>query len=263
MTQATFTARELEQEIIRLGPWHHAIHVTPDVNTRVSEGIGYGNQRGLGTLLDIREYFIANMRSVYPDGLGGRSVLDCGCNCAECLLWAKELGAGDCFGFDAREHWINQARFLLRHYQGGPTDGIKVEICEMYDLPSLDLDPFDVTLFHGVFYHLPDPIEAVRIAAALTKELLVLDTATRAGLPDGLLAIGSENPQALLSGVHGMNWCPTGPEVLSRMLRWFGFRQTTVRLWEKETAHWPGHGRLVMLASKAPRLLSTEAPNSP
>ena len=45
----------------------------------------------------------------------GRRVLDCACNCGYFLFWSRELGAGEGLGFDAREHWIRQARFLAAH----------------------------------------------------------------------------------------------------------------------------------------------------
>src|SRR3712207_8765467 len=44
------------------------------------------------------------------------------------------------------------------------------------------------------------------------SELLLLNTATRAGLPDGLLAASTEDPVRPMSGAHGLCWYPTGPE---------------------------------------------------
>lgn len=105
----------LEREIKRLGPWHHDIEVVPGITTRLSLNEDYPAELGPVSFLDMRDAVRSKLLSVYPDGLQGRSVLDCGCNCGECLFWAKELGAGECFGFDAREHWINQGRFLAEH----------------------------------------------------------------------------------------------------------------------------------------------------
>lgn len=200
--------------------------------------------------MKVRDVFSDKMRVIYPNGLEGRSVLDCGCNCAECLLWAKELGAGECFGFDVREHWIKQARFLLKH-STAPTDGIRVEVCDLYDLPG-DLEPFDLTLFHGLFYHLPAPVAGLKIAADLTKELLILDTAVLSDLPAGLLAVGQESREALLSGVHGLCWYPAGPDVLTRILNWTGFVEAQVHWWTDDAE---SGSRLEIFASKKPGLL--------
>ena len=56
---------------------------------------------------------------------------------------------------------------------------------DLYDLPERGLEPFDLTIFKGIFYHLPDPVRGLKIAADLTKEALILDTNARAGMPDG------------------------------------------------------------------------------
>jgi tRNA (mo5U34)-methyltransferase len=248
LTRTVLSDEELEAELIRLGPWHHIVQVRGDITTGVSEGVDYP---GFGTvsLLDWRSEFVGKMLSVYPNGLEGRTVMDCSCNCGECLFWAKELGAGDCFGSDVREHWIDQARFLLEHREG-PKDGIQLEVLDVYDLSQRGLEPFDVVLHHGLFYHLPDPIQGLKVAADLTKDLLVLNTATRSALPDGLLSVDTESTEHVLSGVYGLNWFPTGPDVLVALLRWMGFVDFHLRWWHKETM--PGYGRLELLASKLP-----------
>jgi SAM-dependent methyltransferase len=238
----------LREEIIRLGPWHHDIEVRPGLTTRVSEDVEYPKSFGNVSMLDWRRLFVKRMLSVYPDGLAGRSVMDCSCNCGECLFWAKELGAGRCFGSDVREHWINQARFLLEHREG-PKDDIRVEVSDLYDLPDLDLEPFDVGLFHGVFYHLPDPIHGLKIAADLTKELLVVTTATHHGHPDGYLKLGQEGTKAVLSGVHGLQWLPTGPQAVTGILASLGFPAARVTRYKSPSGK-PGRGRLDLLAAR-------------
>jgi SAM-dependent methyltransferase len=195
------------------------------------------------------------MRRVYPAGLQGRSVLDCACNCGGYLFWAKELGAGRCFGFDARQHWIDQALFLLAHRDAANED-MDFRVCDLYDLPKLQTQPFDITIFHGIFYHLPDPIAGLKIAADLTQELLLLNTATRNDLPDGLLVMEEEDPGIMVSGIHGLTWRPTGPAVLTRLLKWLGFAETHCVFWHDEMANQaPGWGRLQLIAARTTGLL--------
>jgi tRNA (mo5U34)-methyltransferase len=253
------TDLELRNEIIRLGPWHYDVQVTPDVSTRISLDASpgtYPKSFGPVGFLDPRDCFQGELLRLYPAGLEGRTVLDCACNCGGYLFWAKEVGAGACFGFDAREHWINQARFLREH-RVGPTDELSFEVCDLYDVPRLNLEPFDITLFQGIFYHLPDPIEGLKIAADLTKQLLIIGTATQGGMPDGCLFAAEENPEILMSGIHGLMWRPTGPEVLDRILRWMGFVETRVIGWLKEVPGRGHHrkGRLRMAASRSAGLL--------
>ena len=222
---------ELKEEIIRLGPWHLEVQVTPELSSsafleapeetyEVPAGFTFFNPRAAHQGL---------MKAIYPGGLEGRSLLDCACNCGGYLFWTKELGAGSCFGFDAREHWIRQAEFLLEH-RAWPSDGIHFEVLDLYDLPKRHPAPFDITLFLGIFYHLPDPLLGLKVAADATQELIVVDTATRTGLEDGALALEREGKEQkdVLSGIHGLSWRPTGPRVMEDIFHWLGFRAMRV-----------------------------------
>jgi SAM-dependent methyltransferase len=226
--------------------------VTPEISTSVfREGeapTGYAERI---SFIDHRPKWVELMNSIYPSGLEERSVLDCACNCGAYLFWMKELGAGDCLGFDVREHWINQARFLKRE-RTEPSDGISFEVCDLYDLPARDPGEFDISIFKGLFYHLPDPISGLKLVADRTRELLVLNTSTSAGLPDGFLQVKQESAKTehMMSGVHGLSWRPTGPEVLASILRWLGFPATRCTMWVKQTARNPEIGRIQILAAR-------------
>jgi SAM-dependent methyltransferase len=246
------STQALRDEIVRLGPWHITIDVADGLSTAITRDVEYPPEFGPVTLQDTQAGFRFKLRTIYPDGLAGRSVLDCACNCGAYLFWAKELGAGRCFGSDVREHWINQARFLREQRDGGAED-MRLEVMDLYDLPRLELEPFDITVFTGVFYHLPDPITGLKIAADLTRELLFFETATRSNHPDGYLAVEEEPIKEVMSGVHGLNWLPTGPHVLARILRWMGFEDVRLVRWVPEA--FPGRGRLGMLAARDPKLL--------
>jgi tRNA (mo5U34)-methyltransferase len=237
---------DLREEIIRLGPWHHEVQVTPEISTRLwldAPPGTYPDSWGKPRFRDPRPGFEPVIKKLYPDGLEGRSVLDCACNCGGYIFMLKELGAGECFGFDVREHWIKQANFLLEH-RTGPTDGIRFEVCDLYDLPEKDLPPFDITIFSGLFYHLPDPITGLKIAADMTRELIAVRTAIRSDLPDGMMTLAEENPEKVMAGVYGLNWMPTGPDVLARILKWAGFAETRL-IWGGK-----GWGRMLMLGSR-------------
>jgi SAM-dependent methyltransferase len=228
------------------------VEITPELSTRESldaNAAEYPPSFQEIRFVSPKEDFFKTFRMIYPNGLEGRSVLDCACNCGGILFWAKELGAGRCFGFDIREHWIEQARFLAQHREG-PRGDIDFDICDLYELPKLGLEPFDIVFFRGIFYHLPDPITGLKIAADLTNELLVLNTATRAGLPDGLLAVSDESRTHAMSGVYGLNWFPTGPKVLDRVVRWAGFSESRCSWWAHMPGQQPGTDRIEMMAGR-------------
>ena len=250
MSGATLPTPELKSEIMRLGPWHLDIAVTPEVSTRV-----WADEAGR-PLASPREPFQRTLRSIYPDGLQGRSVLDCGCNSGGYAFWAKELGAGRCFGFDAREQWITQAQFLLE--QRGEEE-MRFEVADLYSLP--ELERFDVTVFSGLFYHLPDPVSGLKIAADLTKEVILVMTATKTGSPDGFLYIENEATELPMSGLYGLNWRPTGPKVVEGILNWLGFPEVRVLgHTEKGTSD---HGWMNLVASRTVGLIDDVATGWP
>jgi len=245
---------QLKEEIVKLGPWHLDVEVVPGLTTRAwfeEAGDRHDPELGDTHLQNPFDDFMSMLDALYPGGVDGRAMLDCACNCGAYLLWARERGAGRCFGFDVREHWIRQARFLRDHRAGA--DDIDFRVLDLYDLPQLALEPFDFTLFNGIFYHLPEPVGGLRIAADLTREVLMVETATRAGREDGALVAGFESRDELMSGVHGLMWRPTGPKVMDRILKHLGFEDTHVLTWRRETQ--PAWGRLEMLAARTPGLL--------
>jgi SAM-dependent methyltransferase len=243
----------LYEEIVRLGPWHLEVQVTPEVSTRVSLEVPagtYSESYGSIPFTSPRAFFHGLLKSVYPLGLENRRVLDCACNCGGWLFWAKEMGAGECFGFDVRGHWIAQALFLAEN-RTEPSQGIHFDVCDLYTLPGLRLGAFDITIFNGIFYHLPDPITGLKIAADLTTELIMVNTATRNGLSDGLLSISTESSHDVISGTYGLAWLPTGPNVLTQILRWLGFVEIRCAFWYKNISDQPPEfGRLQLLASR-------------
>jgi hypothetical protein len=87
-------------------------------------------------------------------------------------------------------------------------------------------------------------------AADLTREVLIFETATRSNHPDGYLAVEEEPTDEVMSGVYGLNWLPTGPEVLARILTHCGFPEMRMVRWVKEA--FPGRGRLGMIAAREP-----------
>lgn len=243
------SAEALREEIARLGPWHHDVEIAPGVSTMGVRSATDPDQR-----FD-EHYSPAQMMGhlfgpLYPDGLQGRSFLDCACNSGGHSIEAARHGAGRGFAFDARQHWVDQAEFLARHC-GAPE--LIVRRCELSDLPALGLEPFDVTLFAGIFYHLPDPIAGLRIAADLTRELLIVNTAVRPRR-DRALVLNIESDTHVLSGVDRLAWLPTGPRVMQELLAWCGFPHSRIDLyWSNGPKGWK---RLQMLAARDEKVLA-------
>ncbi|HEY7809775.1 MAG TPA: methyltransferase domain-containing protein [Allosphingosinicella sp.] len=206
-------------EIGRLGPWHHDLEIVPGVRTRVAPLSPERTDQRTPTTYRPEDHVREIAGALFPDGFAGRSFLDCACNGGGHSLAAARLGARRCFGFDARAHWVEQANFLKRF---APETEMAFTVAALAELPSLNLPRFDVTLFSGLFYHLPDPVHGLRLAADRTREILILNTAAKYAHGKAL-QLERESPDEFMSGVDGLAWLPTGPHVLRDILAWCGF----------------------------------------
>jgi tRNA (mo5U34)-methyltransferase len=267
----------IRSEILRLAPWHLDIEVADGLRTSIfldePERPGTSKievqvmdaESGAVTrreayvpeehaaqaqphvrLVDARDDFLRTLRSIYPQGLEGRTVLDCGCNAGGYSFWAKEAGAGRCLGFDVREHWIEQATFVASQRGDGGRD-MTFTVCDLYDLPSLVLGQFDLVLFNGIFYHLPDPISALKIAADHAKELLILDTATRRAAPSPALEVTEQWQSHATAGIYGLRWLPLGPQPVFQLLHWLGFPEAACTWWRPRS---PVRDRIEVVAAR-------------
>ncbi|MES1976031.1 MAG: methyltransferase domain-containing protein [Pseudomonadota bacterium] len=240
------TNDQLGAEIRRLGPWHHDVAVAPGVRTGDPAFRAEPDPAlGAPSVIDPFAKLQRTVAALFPEGMQGRSFLDCACNAGGYLFAARRLGAGQCFGFDVREHWIRQAHFLARHLPG---DDIDAGVCALADVPGLGLKPYDVTLFSGILYHLPDPVAGLKIAADLTRELIIVNTATFPAKQPGLV-LNPESRALLMSGVDGLAWYPTGETVVREMLAWCGFPHARLSF---DRATQKGRGRLEIWAARDP-----------
>ena len=80
--------------------------------------------------------------------------------------------------------------------------------------------------FSGIFYHLPDPITGLKIAADLTEDIFFINTAgvNRPENPTGM-SMSRESTTRVMSGVYEMSWFPNGPECIQALLIWLGFKE--------------------------------------
>lgn len=258
----------LKKQVVELHPWHFDIDIRDGLTTEYSQTVDKDLlpiRPGAVSFLKEKPYFMNLLETVYPDGMKGKSLLDCACNCGAYCFWAKEYGAKRTYGFDVRKHWIRQAKFLARNRERD-TSKMRFKVCDLYDVPKLRLAPFDMSIFSGIFYHLPDPISGLKIAADRTNEVMYFDTATTnimdpESISGGLMA-SFEGTESFMSGVHGLNWYPTGPKVLKHILSWMGFCQIKVVEYRKDlnSKYDSGSfvsckGRISILASKVAGML--------
>lgn len=245
MTTADMSASGVEARLAELAPWHFKIELLPGVWTQNYNKGEYGDadQRGVG-IIDPAE-MSGLMDVVLPGGMQDKSFLDVGCNGGGYCFLAYEKGAKNCQGFDIRQHWIDQCEFIM---------SVKYPECRSVHFHVADAKNFahesayDVTLFKGVFYHLPDPISTLNRLCALTARAIIVDTVCRSDIPEDTLVPWSESKTHLMSGIDGLAWFPGGPKVLHSILSWSGFPHMRTVNWRKGTPEQRHRGRMRVVA---------------
>jgi hypothetical protein len=99
--------------------------------------------------------------------------LDMACHQGWYSIQTALRGARKVFGVDVREEHVARAE-LVRDLAG--LTNASFEQRNLYDLSPETDGRYDLTLFLGVLYHLADPVGALKIARAMTKELCVIET---------------------------------------------------------------------------------------
>jgi tRNA (mo5U34)-methyltransferase len=233
--------RTLLRRVRAMAPWHMNLALTPDIRTMDGNR---GSRRELPIAVINPVELRPLLERLYPNGLAGKRFIDCACNGGGYSLLANDLGAY-AFGFDVRQHWITQAQFLKQHF-GRSDEQVRFEVCDLLDVADrLGRERFDICLFKGIFYHLPDPVAGLKIVADRTDEVLIVDTVAAEGCDDGFLKLVSEGVEYSMSGVHHLAWHPTGPRVLSGILEWLGFEATCVVYWRRRPNRPLGRIRIV------------------
>jgi len=135
---------DIERRIAELGPWFQNIQVQV-VPTAPDHFLG-----------DYPSFKWEGFKEVVPEDLGGRSVLDVGCNAGFYSFEMKKRNAGRVLGIDADPHYLQQARFVAEQTR------LDVEFRQMsvYDVGQLG-EKFDLVIFMGVLYHLRHPLLAL------------------------------------------------------------------------------------------------------
>jgi len=186
-----------------------------------------------------------------PENLTGQNVLDIGAWDGFFSFEAERRGADRVLAVDSGV-WtvpsIGKAGFEFAHrVLRSNVESLNLDV--MYLSPAI-VGTFDVVLFLGVLYHLPDPMAALHQVASVTGGKLILET--HVDLLDIDRPAIAFYPEAQLNH-DKTNWCGPNQAALEAMLRIAGFRHTQVVYESREeyplAGATPGtYGRMVMHA---------------
>ncbi|CAN5880947.1 hypothetical protein BH18ACI4_BH18ACI4_07870 [soil metagenome] len=222
------TREEILAELKRLAPWFHSIDLGGGIVTK-TESV-------MGEPIDHPNEPWQVIQRCLPGDLGGKSLLDVGCNAGFYSFESKRRGATRVLGVDGQRQHIRQALFVRRVL------GLDLEFRRMnvYELDQRTLGQFDITLALGLIYHLKHLVLALENLYKVTREMLIIETAimpperTPSSFTHPLgetqmrlhaLAV-VENPQAAKEQV--CNWFLPSVEALEALLRNTGFESIEI-----------------------------------
>jgi SAM-dependent methyltransferase len=158
---------ELEAELRSPLPWMYPWELTRDHAIRLegSELPSVHNARRAMIEPVVREALAA----AGPDA----TVLDLGCNEGWFAHRALEWGAAKVVGLDVRESNVRRARLIAEHFG---LERLRFEQADVRTLDPARLGRFDVVLVLGLIYHLENPVGALRVARALTRGTVVVES---------------------------------------------------------------------------------------
>lgn len=243
------------EQLRDMAPWHFDIALGDEIGTLD------GNRAKFGRQIDDWPVGVVDPKeleplllSLYPEGLKGKRFLDVACNGGGYSIVAKQLGADYALGFDARDHWVNQAKYCAAALG---LQGIDFRVDGAHTFTSDE--QFDLTLFKGIFYHLADPVSVMRRIADVTREVVIVDTATGGGERGDLRMTfkAEDKPAHLMTGVELIAWWPSGPDLIAELLKRMGFPATREVYWKrKRTRSGFGGGRCRVVAARSDALLA-------
>jgi SAM-dependent methyltransferase len=219
------TKSEIEAEVARLGPFHHAIELPHGVPTQDPAGArGEGERRRIH---DLEVGAWPAITGLFGGTLEGRSVLDVGCNSGGHSLLAVRSGAKRALGIDVVDRYVEQANFVKRALD---EDALEFRLMAIEDVEAEAVGTFDLVLCFGVLFHLENPVLALRKLAAVTERAMVIDTNIASGKRPNWRQriVGPPNPENLSTSLWrapegAVQLMPTESALL-RLLEFLGFQ---------------------------------------
>ena len=154
------------EEIARLGPWFHNLHLPDGTHT--------APQHLLGDFPGVKWRQIAPW---VPANLAGCRALDIGCNAGFYSFELARRGA-EVTAIDIEPRYLEQARWAARRF--GLEARLSFRRSSVYELARAG-ERFDLVCFLGVLYHLRHPLLALDVVRGVTAGRMILQTLTMPG----------------------------------------------------------------------------------
>ena len=176
---AALAKEDLQARVDALAPWFH--------NMDLGGGLWTAPEHFLG---DYPGFKFRRFADALPADLGGKSVLDIGCNAGFYSMEMARRGAARVVGIDSDARYLAQGRLAAETL--GFAERIEFRELSVYDVGALG-ERFDLVIFMGVFYHLRHPLLALDlIRAHVAGDMMLFQTMQRG--PDEVAQVPQDHP---------------------------------------------------------------------
>jgi SAM-dependent methyltransferase len=187
-----------------------------------------------------REMMFAALDPLYAGRWDGVRCLDLACNQGYFSMLLAQRGCAEVLGIEARQETVDEANLMrdclglarARYVQG-----------DVMSMKGDEYEPFDVVLMLGLIYHLENPVGALRLARAMTRGVLLVEsqvgpdcnakidwgTNTMQQQIQGTFSLIDETEQFAnpLGSVTGIALCPS-PAAIVWILKALGFPRVEI-----------------------------------
>src|SRR5690554_1866558 len=156
----------IAQQIQKLGPWFHNLHLPDGEQTAPNHFLG-----------DFPSYKWQEISPFLPEDMRGMRALDIGCNAGYYTFELAKRGA-DVTAIDIDDHYLQQTLWAAETL--GLQRQIEFRRSTVYQLAQTK-ETYDLVWFMGVLYHLRHPLLALDIVRQCCKGQMVFQTMTAPG----------------------------------------------------------------------------------
>ena len=195
MAERTAAGSAAALERIRARDWFYEFAL-PD-GTRTTSHLPAGVEK-------IHETRLALLERALDQGVGRDcsqlTAVDLACHQGWFALHLAKRNFRSILGVDARDEHLADAR-LMAEVQGVGT--FRTQKADLEDAKAADIGVHDVTLMLGLLYHLENPVRALRLARAVTRRMMVIETQVVPHM-SGMVDWGSWRFQRPMVGAFGI-----------------------------------------------------------
>lgn len=132
--------------------------------------------------------------------LSGLAAVDLACHEGWFAFHVAQRGAASVLGLDMRESHVADAALMARAMGIG---NFSARLLDIESASAQDIGVHDITLMLGLLYHLENPVRALRLARAVTRKALYIETQVVPHM-SGVVDWGSYVFQRQMVGVFGI-----------------------------------------------------------